>query len=381
MNINEAMVEARLLMNSGQAVMLVSGSGMGKSQSAVAEARRWVEEGKAINRKRGFSITFLVTHTPPDMVGYKFRGERDIIVGVDADGKPETRKVTVDDPSCPLWYISTEGAPAFCYDEFMIIFDEFGQAEPDVKKSAGEVSLSGGTPPWYAPNPRCIMLSNEGARYGVTKDFDFSIARRTTLRVTGDVDASLTHMDKPYTHRGRQWQIMPVIKAWAAQNPQLLFETEPKVQGPWCNPRQLYAFDRYLQDKFAATGVHEADAASTAVGEGTIGMPATQSIIAHLQFQLQLPSYAKVVADPMGTEVPTRADLQMLMAYQLAGYAQVADLDPCIKYIQRLPKDMAVTFISSLLRRDYKGIINTAPMQNWINKNATLISVISSLSQ
>jgi hypothetical protein len=381
MNLNAAMVEARLLMDSGQAVMLVSGSGMGKSQSAVAEMKRWIEDGKTRNIKRGGSITFLATHTPPDMVGYKFRGERDVIVDVDAEGKPITRRVTVDDPSCPLWYISTDGAPAFCYDEFMIIFDEYGQAEPDVKRSAAEVTLSGGTPPWYAPNPRCMMLTNEGSRYGITKDFDFAVARRTSLRITGDIDASLMHMDKPYVHRNRKWQIMPVIKAWAAANPQILFEVEPPVQGAWCNPRQLYAYDRYLQDKFAATGVQEAGPEAIDVGAGTIGMGATQSVVSHLQFQLQLPSYADVVADPMNVEVPQRGDLKMLMAYQLAGYAKVEDLDPCIKYIQRLPKDMAVTFISSLLRRDYKGIINAAPMQAWINKNATLISVISSLSQ
>jgi hypothetical protein len=26
-----------------------------------------------------------------------------------------------------------------------------------------------------------------------------------------------------------------------------VFEEEPKVQGPWCNPRQLCAVDRYIQ--------------------------------------------------------------------------------------------------------------------------------------
>lgn len=381
MNLNQAMVEARLLMDSGQAVMLVSGSGMGKSQSAIAEMKRWIADGKTKNIKRGGSITFLATHTPPDMVGYKFRGERDVIVDVDAEGKPVTRRVTVDDPSCPLWYISTDGAPAFCYDEFMIIFDEYGQAEPDVKRSAAEVTLSGGTPPWYAPNPRCMMLTNEGSRYGVTKDFDFAVARRTFLRITGDIDASLMHMDKPYVHRGRKWQVMPVIKAWAAANPTLLFEAEPAVQGPWCNPRQLYAFDRYLQDKFAATGSQEADPCAIDVGAGTVGMPATASIVSHLQFQLQLPSYDDVVADPVGTPVPTRADLQMLMAYQLAGYAQTDHLKECIQYVSRLPKDMAVTFVSSMLRRDYKDFINHPAMQAWVQKNATLISVISSLSQ
>lgn len=377
------MKEARLLMDSGQAVMLVSGSGMGKSQMSVAEARRWVEEGKTKHIKRGWSTTFLATHTPPDMVGYKFRGDRDIVVDVDAEGKPVMKRVTVDDPSCPLWYISTEGKPAFCYDEFMIIFDEYGQAEPDVKRSAAEVTLSGGTPPWYAPNPRCMMLTNEGARYGVTKDFDFAIARRTTLRLTGDIEASLKHMDQPYMHRGRQWTIMPIIKAWAATNPQLLFEVEPKEQGAWCSPRQLYAYDRYLQDKFAATGVQEADSNAIDVGAGTIGMPATQSLVNHLQFRLELPSYNDVVSDPDGTPVPTRADLQMLMAYELAGYTKAEDLAPCITYIQRLEKvakDMGVTYISALLRRDYKGIINQPAMQGWINKNAALISIISALT-
>jgi hypothetical protein len=388
MNLNTAMAEARILMDSGQAVILVSGSGMGKSQMAMAELKRWIADGTAKGIKRGGSITFLATHTPPDMVGYKFRGDRDIIVDIDAEGKPVTRRVTVDDPSCPLWYISTEGAPAFCYDEFMVIFDEYGQAEPDVKRAAAEITLSGGTPPWYAPNPRCMMLTNEGSRYGVTKDFDFAIARRTMLRITGDIDASLMHMDKPYVHRGRTWSVMPVIKAWAAANPQLLFETEPAKQEPWCNPRQLYAYDRYLQDKFAATGRSEADPAAIDVGAGTIGMPATQSVVAHLQFQLQLPSYADVVADPDNTERPTRGDLQMLMAYQLAGYTQPDDLEQVIKYMSeegpnkvKMPKDMSVTYITSLLRRDYKGIINHSAMQKWVNKNAALISVISSLSQ
>jgi len=113
---------------------------------------------------------------------------------------------------------------------------------------------------------------------------------------------------------------------------------------------------------------------------GTIGMPATTSLVSHLQFRLELPSYDSVVADPAGTPVPNKADMQMLMTYELASYAKPADLGPVITYIQRLPKDMAVTFVSSLLRRDYKQMVNVPAMQAWINKNAALVSVISSLS-
>lgn len=380
MNINQAFVQTKRLHESGQAVLLVSGSGMGKSQGTASYAKSWVEEGKASGIKRGYSITFLATHTPPDVVGYKFKGERDIIVDVDADGKPVTKKVTVDDASCPLWYISTEGKPAFCYDEFMIVFDEFGQAELDVKRSAAEIALSGGTPPWYAPNHRCIMLTNEGARYGVSKTFDFIIARQSRIEIKPDIEAALLHMDKPYMHRGRQWQVMGVTKAWAAANPTALFENEPEQQGPWCNPRQLYACDRYLQLTFAATGKQDVDPEALEVLAGTIGMPATTSLVSHLQFRLQLPSYDSVVADPTGTEVPSKADLQMLMAYELSSYVKPQDLGSVVTYMERLPKDMAITFVSSLLRRDYAQMINVPAMQAWISRNAALVSVISSLA-
>ncbi len=114
---------------------------------------------------------------------------------------------------------------------------------------------------------------------------------------------------------------------------------------------------------------------------GGIGMPATQSLLGHFQFLIELPQYDDVVSDPANTPVPNKADLQMLMAYQLAALTQKGDLAPCIQYIQKLPKDMGVTYITALLRRDYKGIINEPPMQAWINKNAALVSIVSALSQ
>ena len=51
-----------------------------------------------------------------------------------------------------------------------------------------------------------------------------------------------------------------------------------------------------------------------------------------------------------------------------------------ITYMSRLPKDMSVTFVSSMLRRDYKNMINDPAMQAWISKNAPLVSVIASLA-
>lgn len=382
MNILQARRETLALIEAGNAVIWQSGSGLGKSQVSysIFEELRDRDAPKGISW--GFGTIFAATQTPPDLIGYQFKGEREYEMGKDDTGAPILKKVTVTDPSVPLWMISTEGKPAFMYDRFFLLIDEYGQGEADVKRAIAEIFLNGGTAPWYLPPGSVrIACTNQGARYGVSKDFDFAIARRCLLNIEGDVEVTLRHLDKPYHHQGRVWQTMPVTKAWAQANPTVLFEPEPKEQGPWCNPRQLCAVDRYLQVKWNMQGNQDVEPESMSAIAGMIGMPAAQSLLSHLEFLTQLPSYQDVVSDPMGTEVPTRADLQMLMAYQMAGLTQVQDLAPCIQYVQRLPKDMGVTYISSLLRRDYKGIINQPAMQAWISKNAALVSIISSLSQ
>jgi hypothetical protein len=215
----------------------------------------------------------------------------------------------------------------------------------------------------------------------VTKDFDFCIARRTVINVTGDVDVWIEDFaDKPYKHQGREWNVMPVTKAWALAHPEVLFEKEPDKQGAWCNPRTITAFDRYMQIKTEIDGkLDPSDPMLLEAGEGTIGMPATQSIVQHLQFRLELPSYDTVCKDPAGTPVPQKADLLMLMAYELAGLVKAPDLAPVLTYIQRLPKDMAITFINAALRRDYRGLINEPPMQGYIKKNSALLAIIAGL--
>lgn len=381
MNIQQAKVETKILFRSGQAVLWSSGSGLGKSQSAYQLFLDLKEEGKLRNENWGCGIIFAATQTPPDLIGYQFKGEREIVTGFGADGAPITKKISITDPSCPLWFISTEGKPAFCYDKFFLIIDEYGQGEPDVKRAIAEIFLNGGTSPWYLP-PGSVRLglTNEGSRYGVSKDFDFCIARRTRIEIAGDIEPLLVHMDKPYTHQGAQWTCMPVTKAWAAVNPTIVFESEPEKQGPWCNPRQLFSADRYLQLAFAEKNTQELDSAMLEVVSGTIGTPAAVSYSSHMQFRLQLPSYDDVVKDPTGTPVPARADLQMLMAYELASYSKPADLSALITYMQQFPKDMGITYITALLRRDYKSMIQQPAMQAWINKNAALVSIIASLS-
>lgn len=380
----------RALLNltiAGNSAFLTSPSGFGKS--SIIEQNYETLKGLDPKVRWGSCTLFLATQRPTSLIGVQWKGERQAPTGrFGEDGKIETRTVTVTDPAVPLWMIDTAtGLPAWCFDKFYLFLDEYGQADPDTKRAAAEIFLKGGVAPWYLPAGSVVVAaSNKGSRYGVTKDFDFIVARRTEIEISGDVDVTLAHWDKPYMWRGSRWEVSPWMKAWAKANPTILFEGEPKQQGPWCHPRSALDVDRYVQvcaaqnGGTAPAGNNPAAAEMAEVMQGMVGVPATQSMSNFLTFRLELPQYEDVVVDPMGTKAPKRADLMLLMAYELAARCQPDHLAEVITYVSnKLPKDMAITFITALLRRDY-SFVNTPPVQGWIAKNAQLVSVISAIA-
>lgn len=383
MNLRDYEQELYACAEAGNAVLAISGSGVGKSSKNRQVFEKVRERDKAAGLTWGYGRIFAATQTPPDLIGFQFKGSK-TYPAMDGDGGERT--VTVTDASVPLWFISDEGKPAFMYDRYWLDIEEYGQGEPDVKRAIAEIFLNGGTPPWYLPAGSVrVASSNEGTRYGVTKDFDFCVARRTRIDVVGDVNVWIEDFaDKPYRYQGREWTVMPVTKAWAKQNPQIPVEDPPEKQGPWCNFRTLTAVDRYFQVKAGnklGDGLNLDCPRIMEVSHGTIGAAATQSILGFFKFRLELPSYEKVVADPEGTEVPLKADMLLIMAYELSGQAKPEDMAALIKYTGRFPvADMQTTFMVSLLRRNYRDFVNLPATQAWINKNSAIISVINKLA-
>lgn len=386
MNLRDVTRQLQANIMAGNAAVLKGPPGFGKTD-LMAKMAAWYKStlpGKRV----GFSCFFMATQSPIGFTGLPWKGERSWSVE-QPDGTMLEVKHTVTDPAIPQWYMavdmdSGELRPASMFDSVFLVIEEWGQGSPETKRAGAEVLRAGGTPPFYLPpgSPR-VALTNVDARDGVTKEFDFIIGRRGELEVTGDVNVWLEDFaDKPYQWQGKVWNVLPVTKAWAQQNPEVLFEAKPEKQGPWCNPRSLTNADRFVQmaTHLAGGDIPVKDGGFVEALSGHIGMGACISYCSHLQFVLDLPKYSDVVADPKACPVPNKADLQMLMAYQLAGSAKVEDLAPIIQYMGRMPKDLAITFVSSLLRRDYKKIINEAPMQAWIAKNAHLVSIIASLS-
>lgn len=376
MSLKEAETELMASAIAGNALLLVSPSGIGKTSMIERAFHKMAKRDAARGITWGFGKIFAATQTPPDLIGYQFKGEKEYPASKDGG----TVKVTITDPSVPLWMLSTEGKPAWMYDRFFLFIDEYGQGEPEVKRALAEIFLNGGTAPWYLPPGSVrVAASNEGSRYGVTKDFDFAIARRTRVNIHFDLKEWLEYADKPYSYQGRDWNVLPVTKAWAAVHPEIVCEKEPDVQGAWCNPRTLCAADRYIQARFELAGNTELTPTAETTIAGTIGTPAATSLCAFMKFRLELPSYDEVQDNPLETPVPKKPDLQMLMAYELAHMTEPEGLPNCIVYMERFPKDMRVTYLQAILRKDYSRMFRHPAMQAWINKNAQLLVTLQAL--
>jgi hypothetical protein len=390
MSLNLEQAKKALLINTraGNATLLRSPSGYGKSTMLMDAFETLRMENAKQGKTTGLGIIFLATQTSPGLIGLPWKGERTWRLP-DGTSLPDGRTeitYTVTDPAVPLWMLDVfTGKPATMFHQFVLIIEEYGQGDPEVKRGAAEILLNGGTAPFYLPKGSGRWAcTNTGARYGVTKDFLFAISRRTVIDIAQDVDILVNHWDKPYNYQGRQWQMSAVWKAWAkSAGSSVIFETEPKEDNPWCNPRTMSSFDRQyqiLKEDNGGRDIDPNDPLLIELGAGTIGMPGTQSCTQFLQFRTQLPSLADVVNDPLNTAVPVKADLQMLMAYELAGGVDASILAPVLAYIQRMNKDMGITFISAVLRRDYKSMINTPAMQAWIAKNSSVVAIVASLA-
>ena len=383
MNLREARKFTQMNIQAGNATIIKSSPGMGKTDMAQHLAQ-WYAGQFGDQARVGLATAFMATQSSVGATGLPWKGELKV-KGV--DGKDVT--FTVTDPAIPLWYIATdlktgERLPACCFDKVILILEEWGQGEREAKTAFAEVLLHGGTPPFYLPAGSArVALSNIDAKDAVTKEFDFVINRRDEITVTKDVDVWIEDFaDRPYKFNGEEWSVMPVTKAWAKAKPEEFFADKPAKQGSWSTPRSVTMWDRFAQVAarqnngkvpIENTGFVEASA-------GYIGMGAATSLFSHLQFLVELPAYEQVIADPTGCPVPKKADLQMLMAYELAHRTKPDGLSAVITYISRLPKDMSVTFISAMLRRDYAGLINLPAMTAWVAKNASLVSIIASLA-
>jgi uncharacterized protein YabN with tetrapyrrole methylase and pyrophosphatase domain len=66
----------------------------------------------------------------------------------------------------------------------------------------------------------------------------------------------------------------------------------------------------------------------------------------------------------------------MLICYKLAHMVSEKTAAPVITYVERLPKDFAVTFATAACRKNH-ALVNVPAFDKWIMANASLMSAIA----
>src|SRR5258708_39021621 len=74
MNLRQARRELFRLIKAGNAVILKSKSGMGKSQMILQVFRKFQADRPTLSVR--FGVIFAATQTPSDLIGFQFKGQR-----------------------------------------------------------------------------------------------------------------------------------------------------------------------------------------------------------------------------------------------------------------------------------------------------------------
>jgi hypothetical protein len=349
----------------GTCSYITSGPGMGKTETFVRASEI---VGRELNRNLGHVIINGPLLSPADAVGYLIPKHHDTY----------SESLFTD----PFWFKTRDGRRLADYDGGFIIIDEADKMDSDVKKVIGEAALSGRLGPHILHGNRegdtgwrIWMTGNRSEdRSGSTKELDHLINRRQEIAITPDLESLLER----YAEKG----VTPFTQSFTNAYPEIVLSGEvPKKQGPWCTPRSLEGLDKYMRllARRHNDGEFTSDADTKEEARGRIG-DASTTYFMHLELELKLPKWEKIIADPTGIKLPEKPDAIMLMCYHAAHKVSKETAEAAVKFVSRLPKEFAVTFAKSACQRD-ATLVLTPAFQAWIGKNASLMASISALGK
>lgn len=316
----------------------------------------------------GLATCFLATFTPTDLLGYMVPTKI-----TNPDGSQGLASVF----TTPSWMMTAptekypHGRHINTFKRGIVFLDEWSQADGDTKKAAAQLKLKGEVGPHRLHKGISVISAGNRKedRSGVTKDFDFVINREDEINIHPDFAS--------WEHWATDHGIMPLTIAFAQQNPQIVFaEGVPADQGPWTTPRSLCMADRLMQIKAKRNnGVLPNDATTAEQLQGIMGTGAAQ-YTAFIKLELEMPKYEEIVANPSKVKVPSKPDAQMLVCYSLAHQIKTKDASAVVEYMERMPKEFAVTFATTACKKQPMLVAEPA-FDKWARQNSSLMAAIA----
>jgi hypothetical protein len=303
----------------------------------------------------------------PDFAGWFYRCSE---THVDYDGN----EVNIEAGRYTFPYFGFDkrsGRPWFQFKRGVIVLEEYGQTEVDLKRALGQTTLEKRVGQHQVPEGfNVVMLSNyEGGRDAVTREFDFMINRRAEINMRLSLDSWLL-----WAHANRMTNITMAFAAMPAH--EVFTGKAPKDQGPWLTPRSLATLDRYVR-KVVERKIPFNDAGVLVAAGGIIGRGAAQQFLTFGELRDKIPTVRQIIADPDKCPVPDSTDKQMFVVFNMADEANKNNIDQLVTYMQRLPSDLAISFYRNALTSD-KSLMSCRAFGDWAVANKQLLAVVSS---
>lgn len=352
--LSEFLSDSPKLYATGKCIYLKSAPGRGKT-TTIIDAVDVIS--RATDKKLGLVIVSGPLLNPQDSIGF---------------GLPKhTEEYAEMIFSRPFWWRTREGKRLEEYDGGIIFVDEADKMDVDIKKCIGEAALSKRLGPHDLPPGWVVWMAGnrEGDRSGSTRELDHLINRRIEVPIKDDYASWEAWAFKN--------GVSPETITFAQQNPQIVFSDKaPEKQSPWCTPRSLVETDQLLQSFANSEGKIPTDGSVITYVAGGIGEAAAAQLFAFVRLGQEMEPLEKIIADPKGSRIPEKPDAQMLVCYSLAARIDASTADPIIQYVERMPKEFALTFARAACNRDYKLAITPA-FRAWTQRNSTLMAAIS----
>ena len=370
MNITQFLARAPSYLEEQYAIHLIGSSGIGKS-----DAVRQLRDNLSLRygHEVGLSTNLVQSLTPPDVMGFLMGNTRKI-----TDRNGIERDVLMSEFSMPPWCISDTGVPMENYQTGIVFFDEYGQSDPDTKRSLGEPILHVRAGRNQLHDGIGVILASNDVQHrsGVTKSFDFIINRTTEWHL------------KPHLLSWLNWAILqnihPLWMAYAKQRPHLIFSDEhPDKQGPWLTPRSYVRFTKILTKDYMPGGMLTEDSEARELmleeGCGAIGEASTEDIFTWVKVQHDVPTVEQVLKSPETALLPTRPDALTLIIYMLVHAATSKNIDPLARYVERMNPEFITPFVTALGRRNRSLLVDKSVRTKLTARNSALINAIASL--
>lgn len=154
---------------------------------------------------------------------------------------------------------------------------------------------------------------------------------------------------------------------------ELLGKTPQQDNTPYFTHRSAEALAKLIEAWPGGRSEFASDGTAFALASGLIGSGAAVEFRAAVELFGKLPSYADIVADPTGAQVPEKIDHQYAAIMLCVTRAQLKDAGPVIRYLSRYAANYAMVGVAGLLRRDTK-FGNTVEFANWGAANTDVIA-------